>query len=147
MTLVKTNKSGNMFPSLLSNFFDNNNFLTKGWFEKEFNQSLPALNIKEGTNEFTMEFAAPGFKKTDFKITSEEGILTISAEKQEEKNEEKKHFTRKEFSYESFSRSVQLPENSLPDKIDAKYEDGILKLVLPKKEVTLSKEKKEIKVA
>lgn len=147
MTLVKTNKNGNMFPSLLSNFFDNDKFLTNGWFEREFNQSLPALNVKEATNEFAIELAAPGYKKSDFKITSEEGVLTISAEKQEEKNEEKKRFTRKEFSYESFTRSLQLPENSLPDKIDAKYEDGLLKLTLPKKEVTVAKEKKEIKVA
>lgn len=147
MTLVKTNKNGNTFPSLLSNFFDSDNFLTNGWFEREFNQSLPALNIKEGVNDFAVELAAPGYKKSDFKITTEEGLLTISAEKQEEKNEEKKHFTRKEFSYENFTRSLQLPENSLPEKIDAKYEDGILKLSLPKKEVRVTKEKKEIKVA
>ncbi|MCH7411351.1 Hsp20/alpha crystallin family protein [Belliella sp. DSM 111904] len=102
--------------------------------------------MKEGKNDFAIDFAVPGFKKSDFKITAENGILTISAEKQEEKNEEKKHFTRKEFSYESFIRSVQLPENSIPDKIDAKYEDGILKLMLPKKEASVVKEKKEIKV-
>jgi HSP20 family protein len=131
----------------LSNFFDNDKFLTNSWFEREFNQSLPALNVKEATNEFSIELAAPGFKKSDFKITCEEGLLTISAEKQEEKNEQKKRFTRKEFSYESFTRSLQLPENSLPDKIDAKYEDGILKLNLPKKEITAPKEKKEIKIA
>ena len=147
MTLLKTNTNGNMFPSLLSNFFDNDKFLTNGWFEREFNQSLPALNVKEATNEFLIELAAPGYKKSDFKITSEEGVLTISAEKQEEKNEEKNRFTRKEFSYESFTRSLQLPDNSLSDKIDAKYEDGLLQLTLPKKEVTVSKEKKEIKVA
>ena len=147
MTLVKTNKNGNMFPSLLSDFFDTDKFFTNRWFEREFNQSLPALNIKEGANDFAIEFAAPGFKKSDFKVTSEGGILTIGAEKKEEKNEEKKHFTRKEFSYESFSRSIQLPENSLPDKIDAKYEDGILRLALPKKEITTLKEKKEINVA
>jgi len=147
MTLVKTNKSGNMFPTLLSNFFDGDKFLTSTWFEREFNQSLPALNIKESTKDFTIELAAPGYKKSDFKITSEEGVLTISAEKKDEKNEEKKHFTRKEFSYESFTRSLQLPENSLPEKIEAKYEDGILKLALPKKEIAAPKEKKEIKIS
>ncbi len=146
MTLVKTNKKGSLFPSLVTNFFDNDNFLTNNWFENEFNQSLPALNIKEGTKEFSIEFAAPGYKKSDFKIALEGGLLTISAEKEEEKNEEKKHFTRKEFSYESFSRSLQVPENSLPDKIDAKYENGILKLTLPKKEITTANNKKEIKV-
>lgn len=147
MTLVKTNKNGNPFPSLLSDFFDNDQLLANGWFEREFNQSLPALNIKEGTNEFSIECAAPGYKKSDFKVTAEEGILNISAEKQKEKNEEKKQFTRKEFAYESFSRSLQLPGNSLPDNIEAKYEDGILKLTLPKKEVSVPKQKKEIKVA
>ena len=147
MTQVKSNKNGNMFPSLLSNFFDNDKFLTNGWFEREFNQSLPAINITEEAKGFAIELAAPGYKKSDFKITAEEGVLTISAEKQEEKNEEKKRYTRKEFSYESFTRSLQLPENSLPEKIDAKYEDGILKLVLPKKEIAAPKEKKEIKVA
>jgi HSP20 family protein len=147
MSQLKALKNGNVFPALLSNFFDNDRFLTNGWLEKEFNQSIPALNIKEGANEFNIEFAAPGFKKTDFKITTEENILTISAEKQEEKNEEKKHFTRKEFSYESFSRSIQLPENSKSNKIEAKYEDGILNLVIPKKDLTVSHEKKEIAVA
>ncbi len=147
MSLAKTNKNGNGFPSLVSNFFDNDKFFSNSWFEKEFNQSMPALNIKEGTKEFDIELAAPGFKKSDFKITSEEGVLTISAEKQTEKNEKKKHFTRKEFSYESFTRSLHLPENALPEKIVAKYEDGILRLALPKKEVTAHKEKKEFKVS
>lgn len=147
MTLVKTNKNGNMFPSLLSGFFDTDKFFTNSWFENEFNQSLPALNITEEAKNFAIELAVPGYKKSDFKITAEEGVLTISAEKQEEKNAEEKRYTRKEFCYESFTRSLQLPGNSLPEKIDAKYEDGILKLVLPKKEITAPKEKKEIKVA
>ena len=147
MTQLKALKNGNLFPSLLSNFFDNDRFLTNGWLERELNQSIPALNIKETPSEFNIEFAAPGFKKSDFKITTEENILTISAEKQEEKNEEKKHFTRKEFSYESFSRSIELPENSKPNKIEAKYEDGILKLNLPKKDLSLTHEIKEIAVA
>ena len=54
---------------------------------------------------------------------------------------------RREFSYNSFSRSFTLPENSLPDKIEAKYENGVLRLELPKKEVTVSTPKKEIKVS
>ena len=145
MPLLKTN--GNMFPTLLSNFFDNDNFPVSSWFEREFNQSLPALNITKSAKDFSIELAAPGYKKSDFKITSEEGVLTISAEKKDEKNEQKKHFTRKEFSYESFARSLQLPDNSLLDKLDAKYEDGLLKLTLPKKEVTAHKERKQIKVS
>lgn len=146
MTLVKTNKTGNLFPTLMSDFFDNDNFFANRWFEKEFNQSLPAVNVKENNKEFNIEFAAPGFKKEDFKINVEENILTISAEKQEEKNEEKDRYTRKEFAYSSFSRSFTLPQTTNADKIDAKYNDGILNLTIPKKEEAKTQPKKEIKV-
>lgn len=147
MTLVKTNKSGNLFPTLMSDFFDNDNFFANRWFEKEFNRSLPAVNVKENNKEFNIEFAAPGFKKNDFKINVEENILTISAEKQDEKNEEKDNYTRKEFSYNSFSRSFTLPQTVNADKIDAKYNDGILNLSIPKREEAKTQPKKEIKVA
>ena len=147
MTLVKTNKSGNLFPTLMSDFFDNDNFFENRWFEKEFNRSLPAVNVKENNKEFNIEFAAPGFKKNDFKINVEENILTISAEKQDEKNEEKDNYTRKEFSYNSFSRSFTLPQTVNADKIDAKYNDGILNLSIPKREEAKTQPKKEIKVA
>lgn len=146
MTLVKSNKN-RAFPSLLSDFFDNDKFFGNRFFEREFAQSLPAVNIKENNNEFNIEFAAPGFKKNDFKINVAENILTISAEKQEEKNEEKDRFTRKEFSYNSFSRSFTLPQAANADKIDAKYNDGILKLNIPKKEASKALPKKEIKVS
>ncbi len=147
MSLVKTNRKGTMFPVVLSDFFDNDKFLSNRWFEREFEQSLPAVNIKENDNEFNIEFAAPGFNKNDFKINVEENTLTISAEKQEEKEEEKNRFTRKEFSYNSFSRSFTLPQSVNSDKIDAKYNDGILKLNIPKKEEAKVLPKKEIKVA
>ena len=146
MTLVKTNKSGNLFPSLLSDFFDNDKFLSNRHLEREFDQSLPAVNIKENSKEFDIDFAAPGFKKNDFKINLEENVLTISAEKEEEKKEENNRFTRKEFSYNSFSRSFTLPQTVNADKIDAKYNDGILKLNIPKKEESKTLPKKEIKV-
>ena len=141
MTLVKTNKNGNPFPSVLSDFFDNDKFFSNRFFEKEFERSIPAVKIKENNNEFNIEFAAPGFNKNDFKINVEENMLTISAEKEEEKNEEKNRFTRKEFSYNSFSRSFTLPQTVNADKIDAKYNEGILKLNIPKKEETKTKPK------
>ncbi|MGZ4099428.1 MAG: Hsp20/alpha crystallin family protein, partial [Bacteroidia bacterium] len=81
------------------------------------------------------------------KINVEENVLTISAEKKEEKNEENDRFTRKEFSYNSFSRSFTLPQTVNAEKIDAKYTDGILKLEIPKKEEAKTLPKKEIKVA
>ena len=147
MTLVKTNKNGNRLPSVLSDFFDTDKFFGNQWFEKEFGESLPAVNIKENTKEFSVEFAAPGFKKDDFKINVDESLLTISAKKEDEKKEENDRFTRKEFCYNSFSRSFSLPQTINADKIDAKYNDGILKLSIPKKEENKTLAKKEIKVA
>lgn len=146
MTLVKSNKNTDLFPSLLSDFFDNDKFFGNRFFEKEFNASLPAVNIKEDNKQFDIEFAAPGFSKADFRIDVEQNVLTVSAEKKEEKNEENKRFTRKEFSYNTFSRSFTLPQSVNADKIDAKYTDGLLHLQIPKKEETKTVAKKQIKV-
>lgn len=145
MSLVKTN-NGKTFPTLLSDFFDNDNFFSNRWMEREFNNTIPAVNIKENNGEFNIEFAAPGFNKSDFKINVEANTLTISAEKETEKNEGNDKFTRKEFSYNSFSRSFTLPQTVNSEKIDAKYNDGILKLHIPKKEEAKTLLKKEIKV-
>lgn len=147
MTLVKTKKNGNAIPSLLSDFFDNDKFFRNHFFERTIDQSLPAVNIKESANQYNIEFAAPGFSKSDFKINIEENILTISAEKKQEKKETKDHYTRKEFSFNSFSRSFTLPNTVNTDKVEAKYDDGILKLNINKKEQSKSSPKKEIKVA
>ena len=144
MTLIKSN--GNLIPFGMDNFFDNDFFDNK-WLEKKLKHTLPAVNIKENKNEFNIEFAAPGFAKKDFNIDLDDNVLTISAEKEKEKNEENDNFTRKEFSYNSFSRSFTLPKTINGDKIDAKYTDGILKLSIPKMEVTKLLPKKEIKVA
>ena len=78
-------------------------------------------------------------EKKDFKIALDNGMLTISAEKKEESKEEKENFTRREFTFNRFSRSFRMPDNCLPDKIDAKYENGLLLLTLPKKEITITK--------
>lgn len=153
MTLVKTKTNGNLFPRLVRDFFDTDFFNTPSIFD--FNGGLsrftwpvvPSVNITENSKDFKIELAAPGLEKKDFKIEVDNGVLTISSEKKKEEKEEKENYSRREFSYESFSRSFGLPENSLPDKIDAHYENGILKLTLPKKEITVSKPKKEIKVA
>ncbi len=147
MTPAKTTRKESLFPSVLSDFFDNDTFLAPRWVSRAFNDTLPAVNIKETDKEYNVEFAAPGFKKHDFKVNVEGDRLAISAEKEEEKNEENHRFTRKEFSYNSFSRSFTLPQNVNADHIDAKYNDGILTLSIPKKEDTQHLSKKEIKVA
>lgn len=108
---------------------------------------IPSANIIENGKVYKIELAAPGLERKDFNVEVENSTLTISSEKEEEKNEEGENFRRKEFTYNSFSRSFRIPENSLPDKIEAKYENGILTLLLPKREETPATPKKTIKVS
>ena len=143
--LIKNN--GNLFPSVLSDFFGADKFFNNPWLEKELERTPPAVNIKETNKEFDIEFAAPGFEKKDFNVKVEDNAMTVSAVKKNESKEENERFTRKEFSSSSFSRSFTLPQNANTDKIDAKYVDGILKLIVLKKEDTKASNKKEIKVS
>ena len=146
MTLVKRN-SDTLFPSL----FDS--FLSRDWMDwnnsnfSNTNTTLPAVNICENDQEFTIEVAAPGMKKDDFNISLDNNQLSISSEiKKETENTEEK-YSRKEFSYQSFSRSFSLPENFIDgDKITAKYEEGILRINLPKKEEAKPKPPKMISI-
>lgn len=150
-TLVKSRTA---FPSLVNSFF-NTGRLFPGILDSEgdlfdFNGGsilIPDANIIENEKAYSIELAAPGLERNDFKVEVNNGVLTISAEKEEETKEEHKNYKRREFSYNSFTRSFSLPDNSLPDKIEAKYDNGILRVVLPKKEVSLSKPAKEIKVS
>lgn len=144
---MSKHKNENFTPTLFSDIFNDAKFFGRNWLEREFGQSLPAVNIHETNKEFSLEFAAPGFKKEDFKVNVDNNVLTIHAVKQKEKNEETKRYARKEFSYNSFSRSFTLPENANAEEIDAKYTNGILKLSVPKLEETNTHPKKEILVA
>jgi HSP20 family protein len=105
--------------------------------------NAPAVNITERKDDFLVSMAAPGLKKEDFNIDVESNMLTISSEKEEEKEEAEERFTRQEYSYSSFERSFTLPDEVDKDRIDAHYQDGVLKIVLPKKEeakkMTISK--------
>jgi HSP20 family protein len=148
-----TKKNRTLFPSPFTDFFTSERLmpdafdLSKDLFN--FNGEtlfIPSANVVENEKNFTIEIAAPGLEKKDFKVEITNNILTVSSEQEEEKKEEKKNYKRREFFYNSFSRSFSLPDNSLPDKIDAKYDNGVLTLTLPKKEVTASKPVKEIKV-
>ncbi|MDR3697409.1 Hsp20/alpha crystallin family protein [Mucilaginibacter sp.] len=139
--LVKTNR----FPSLgsmMEDFWNTDKFFNQPFFNGEV---LPAVNIRETKNHYELEVAAPGFKKEDFKITTENGLLTISAETTAEKNEEKENYTRKEFSCSSFMRTFTLPENVVEGDITAKYRDGLLDIELKKSGKSLVA-KKEVKV-
>lgn len=153
MSLVKRN--GTLFPRLLRNdFIDTSALGIPSLFDFDDNlfrfglaAKIPSVNITENSEAYTIQLAAPGLDKKDFKVEVENNLLTISSQKEQETNEEKDNYRRKEFSYQSFSRSFQLPDNSQTDKIDAHYQDGILKLTLPKKEVSLPAQKKEISIA
>jgi len=142
-TLVKTNKS-NGFPSvrkMMEDFWNTDKFFNQPFF----NEALPAVNVKENKDKFHVEVAAPGYKKDDFHVTAENGILTISAENKHESKEEKDSYPRQEFSCSSFSRSFTLPDNTSAEDIKAHYEDGLLKLELKKLENSVPA-KKEIKI-
>jgi HSP20 family protein len=106
------------------------------WFDEKwpFATHTPAVNVKETDKEYEICMAAPGLEKSDFKIDVNGSLITISAEKNEKKEEKEEDYTRREYSFRSFARSFNLPEDILADKIDANYVNGELKLHLPKKE-------------
>ena len=108
---------------------------------------MPATNITENEQAFQLEIAVPGFRKEDFKINLEKDVLTISSEKEKDENiDEKKEqaFRMREFGHPNFCRSFSLPEAVDIDAIKAEYQNGILMITLPKKEVV--KVTKEIQV-
>jgi HSP20 family protein len=114
----------------------------------ERQMNVPSLNISEKEKSYEVELAAPGFSKDDFDITIDDGVITISANRKEETKEEKDAYIRREFSYNSFSRSINLSDSIDEDQeVKASYKDGVLKLALTKNESQLSKEPKKVKVS
>ncbi len=111
------------------------------------NKMVPPVNIRENENGFTVELMAAGLKKEDFNIEVDNDLLTISAEIKAEAKEEGGKFTKREFGLASFKRSFHLPETVNEESINAVYQDGILKLALPKKEEALPKAKRLIEIA
>jgi len=128
-------KTSERFPTFFDDFFKPWN----EWFDNDNNflsrqSRMPSVNITENKDQYNVSLAVPGMKKDDFKIDVEGNILTISCEKDETKEENEKRYTRKEYSYSSFSRSFTLPDEVNREKIDARYEEGLLKISLPRKE-------------
>ena len=97
--------------------------------------NTPRVNVKETEEAFEIELAAPGLNKEDFKIEINEDVLTISSEQKQSSEESNGEYHRREFSYSSFSRSFTLPENVDQEQVSAVYNDGILRVGLPKMEV------------
>jgi HSP20 family protein len=134
MSTKALTRTSDVFPSLFDEFF-------KPWEERFGNGGLwgkaltiPSANIVENKDDYKVSLAAPGLKKSDFNIDVNGNLLTISSEKEETKDEKDSRHTRREYNYSSFSRTFTMPDEVAKDKIEAVYEDGILKLTLPKKE-------------
>lgn len=150
MTIVKRNGNlQNTFPVLFNDFFNRNMF---DWGESNFSNTgttIPAVNIRETNEAFEVEMAAPGMKKNDFKIELEGNLLNISSETSNQTEEkEGDRYSRREFSYQSFERSFTLAKDVLDaEKIKAKYEDGVLRLHIPKKEEVKQKPPRLIQIS
>ena len=154
MSLVKfrTNPFGNL---VTQDFFDMDDFFdNRGWVRDVLPENFwngkraePALNIRETDDNFEIELAAPGFSKKDFEVTIEDDCLLIKAEKSASDEEKEKDYTRREFSYQSFERALQLPESVKQEAIKAAYKDGILSFTLTKKEEAKKLPPKKIQIA
>ena len=150
MTLVKRN--GNLLnplPVLFDDFFNRDLF---NWGNSNFsdtNTSIPAVNIKETVENYEVEVAAPGMTKKDFKVELDGNALTISSERSHQKEErEDERYSRKEFSYQSFQRTFTLQKDVVDiDQINAKYENGLLHLHIPKKEEAKQKPPRLIQIS
>lgn len=131
-------------PALNSNLWNSffaDDFLSKPLAKRDntcgnvWNKAMPAVNIKENEHQYSIEVAAPGFVKSDFAIELDKGLLSISAKKVEQKEEEIQGYTHQEFVSSEFKRSFTLPEGTVNvEKIEASYEAGILMVSIPKKE-------------
>ena len=132
-----------IFPSFV------NELLRPDWFGgiDNFQGTLPPVNVKENEKDFELELAVPGRKKEDFNVEIDNGVMTISAEQKSENTVSDENYTRKEFGYSSFKKSFTLPKTVNTEQINASYEDGVIKFVLPKKEEALPKPKRMIEIA
>lgn len=135
-------------PALFDDFVNRELF---NWGNSNFSSTrttLPSVNIKETSEGYEVEVAAPGMEKKDFKVTLENNLLTISSIKEHRQEKNEQVYTRKEFSYQSFHRAFELPKNVVnEDAITARYENGILHLSIPKKEEAKQKAPRMIEIA
>lgn len=155
--LVSVPKNGN-----LANTNSNANYSNVStWLDDIFNRDLPSVftsnfntgmsvpkvNIKETADAFMIELAVPGLKKSDFKLDLDNQVLTISTESKEENEHKEENYTRREFGYSAFKRTFTLPDSVNDEKINANYTDGILSVLLPKKEEAKQKPVRSIKIS
>ncbi len=136
----------NSLPTLIDEFFGRDFF--PGFFsDMEYGKNTPAVNILEGKDDYRIEVAAPGLDKKDFKIDLDNNVLTIRSEKEEKQEESEDKWMRREFRYSTFARSFSLPDSVDGEKISASHKDGVLTLILPKKEHAKIKPSKQISIS
>ncbi|WP_111710213.1 Hsp20/alpha crystallin family protein [Lutibacter citreus] len=147
-TNTHTNSNAN-FPTLSSWLDDVFNIELPSVFSSNFNTgiTLPKVNIKETAEAFILEVAVPGMKKSDFHLDIDNQVLSISTETKEENEQKEGNYTRREFGYSSFKRTFNLPESVNDEMINANYKDGILSVLLPKKEEAKQKPARSIKIS
>jgi HSP20 family protein len=137
MTLLKVNQKPfeKTFNSLFEDLFQNlpNTIAGNDW-NNQFSNDFVPVNIRETGDAYILDVIAPGMEKSDFKVNIEKNLLTISAEKKSEVKNENEKMIKREFSSRSFSRSFKLDETIDSSNINAKYDQGVLNITLPKKE-------------
>ena len=147
MSLIKRNEA-NWLPSGFDDMFKTD-WLGGTTNVNSIGTSIPAVNIQETEESFSVEVAAPGKTKEDFNIELENDVLTISSEdkKENETTEKNGRYTRKEFSYSTFKRAFSLPDSVDSEKISAQYNNGVLEIMLPKREEAKVQAKRMIEIS
>jgi len=148
MSLIKKNRNSfNAMPALFDDFLGRELF---NWGNTNYSSTqttIPMVNIKESPENFEVEVAAPGMDKKDFKIQLDNNLLTISSQKENSEESQQNGYSRKEFSYQSFQRSIILPKDVVDQEgIKASYNNGLLQLTIPKKEEVKQKGPRLIEV-
>jgi len=143
--MLPTLRKHSNLPSFVDEFFGKD--FISNFFENQSVYTMPAVNIVESKDSFRIDVAAPGLNKEDFVIDLQNNILTISSEKQENREEKNEKIMRREFSYCSFKRSFSLPEMVDYDKISASHNNGILSIEIPKREEAKEKPARQISIS
>ena len=142
MTLVKVQRPRR---SSLMNIDRDIDSWFRGFFDDSFHQPQnnlwrPAMNAQDTEKEYILTYSIPGFEKEEINVNLQDNVLTVNAERAEEKKDETENYLYREIKRGSFERSVRLPEGAKTDKISAEYKSGILTLSIPKSEKALPKE-------
>ncbi|MBC7830276.1 MAG: Hsp20/alpha crystallin family protein [Chitinophagaceae bacterium] len=148
-TAIRNGSLFNHLPMLFDDFLNRDLFNSGDTSFSDTNTTVPAVNIKETADRYEVEVAAPGMSKEDFKIELDGTMLTISSEKTNNyQDREDERFYRREFSYQSFQRSFNLKRDVVDsDKIEARYDKGVLQLLIPKKEEAKQKPRRLIQIS